>query len=210
MPETNQTQTRTTNLPNITALRQQHIRTRKDLGNLENKTFEPSSFKYLFLGLVAIIGDSVDWLSLTGFGYIVSIFVDIIVGIILIFGGMSAKAQIQRKKEMVANLQKSVEQMMRRVTRIRRYYAKGLKFARKIPRLGKVALALRKARIVVTRSPVMKTLIAVGFDFIPLWELAPWRTFGVWLTYRDEKKAYEEAIAQIKETQLQATDIANE
>ena len=162
----------------------------------------PSKLKYFFFGFIAFFADIVDVAAaLTGIGIVFSLIVDIVVAPILFFAGWNANSRIKAIRKSADNIHIHIEKLGRRIIQIRNIYARSLRLARKIPVLRKsvrkVALAIRSARLKMARNPLFKNVAAITADLVPYLDLMPWRTVAIYLTYRDEKKSYEEILENV-------------
>lgn len=175
----------------------------------------PSKAKYGFLYTLAVIGDLVDLAGLTGIGLILVWAVKLIISPILFLSGISANRRIKDMNGFQENINASVAHITRKVQTYTRRYLQVIKFSRKTGILKKpirrAALKIAKTRKAVARNPLVKNALAGVADLIPMLDLLPWRTLGVYLMYRDEKKTYletkntlpEYAIAKAEEVQAE-------
>ena len=161
----------------------------------------PSKVKYGAMFLLSGIGDIVDLANLTGAGIAVSIIVDIIVGFLLFVIGWATNTKIKKMSNLSKDLAEKITSIQNRITSIRNTYATAIKTGRKLRMLRKpirvVAKSLGKVRKVIFRNPLLKNVTAIILDFIPYLDLLPWRTVGVYLTYKDEKVTYQQAVKEM-------------
>lgn len=166
----------------------------------------PSKPKYAFLFLVALIGDLVDWLSLTGIGLIVTYLVDIFVGVVLLLAGVRANSKLKAIKKFQDEISQNLAHIERRLVFYAQNYRRALVASRKVKVLRRpvrqIALKISKLIKSVGRNPAMKNMAAIVADLFPFLELVPWRTLSIYLTYRDESKTYEESLPFIEEYAL--------
>lgn len=157
----------------------------------------PSGTLYVFLYGLAIIGDVMDWLTLTGFGAIVSFVVDLFIGAILFFAGRAATNRMEAMNEFQDGLHNKIEQIEKKVVAYRNAYARILKASRKIKVLRKpvrkLVLRFAKLRRSVTRGPLGRTVASIIADLVPILDLMPWRTINIYMMKRDEMRAFQEA-----------------
>ncbi len=154
----------------------------------------PSRLKYGFLFSLSIIGDLVDLAGLTGIGLILVWLVKLIVSPILFFAGFGASSRVGAMNKFYGEIQQDIAGLTRKMMFYSRMYARALRFSRKTGILKKpirrAALKIGAARKAIIRSPALKMGAAGVADLMPGLDLFPWRTIGVYLAYRDEKKTY--------------------
>ena len=157
----------------------------------------PSGALYFFLYLLAIIGDILDWLTLTGFGAIISFIVDLFIGAILFFAGRGARDRIKDMNVFQDSLHQQIQKIERKVIAYRNAYAKVLRASRKIKFLRKpvrkLALRFSRLRKSVARSPYGRTIAAIVADLIPILDLMPWRTINIYMMKKQEMMAFQDA-----------------
>ena len=163
-----------------------------------NRTVKPpSGTLYALLYTLAIIGDVLDWLTLTGFGAIVSFIVDLFIGAILFFAGRAAKNRMEAMNEFQDSLHKHIQNLERKIVAYRNAYARIIKTSRKIKILRKpvrkIALRLSRLRKSIARSPLGKTVASVIADLVPILDLMPWRTINIYYMKKAEMQAFQEA-----------------
>ena len=167
----------------------------KQIDNLK----APSKLKYFFFGILAFMADIVDVIAaFTVIGIILSFVVDLIVAPILFMAGFGANSRIKAMNNTIENMERYITRLGREVTRIRTIYAQAYKASRYIPGLRRIirrsALAFRAVRLKTIRNPLFKNAAAIAADLVPYLDIVPWRTVALYLTYKDEKKTYEEAM----------------
>jgi hypothetical protein len=190
---------------------------RRELDEIKDASKEvkpPSKLKYASLFVMSASLDIVDWLGLTGIGLILTYALKIVFAPILFMAGWGANSRIKEMNKFKSKAFAHIEAIEKRIIFYARNYQRALKLARRYKFLRKpvrkVALriararktAVRKVGQIVSRNPLMKNMAAIIADFIPLIDIIPWRTLGIYLTYRDEKKTFEE-------TQPVAEELAN-
>jgi hypothetical protein len=174
-----------------------------DVVHQEGKAYgKPSRFKYFVLFLLASIVDLLNLLTLTGFGYAISVIVSVVITIIMYllfwFTNGKQKRANEYQQKIVAftqELQKNIAHLERRTVQITRLAGK---FSNnKIIKKLKPVKALRKgaAKIlkVTRRNPMTKFLGSAIANMIPILDLFPWQIIGVYLSYRDERETYADA-----------------
>ena len=170
----------------------------REVQDTANRTVKPpSGTLYALLYTLAIIGDILDWLTLTGFGAIVSFIVDLFIGAILFFAGRAAKNRMEAMNEFQDSLHKHIQNLERKIVAYRNAYARIIKTSRKIKILRKpvrkIALRLSRLRKSIARSPLGKTVASVIADLVPILDLMPWRTINIYYMKKAEMQAFQEA-----------------
>lgn len=157
----------------------------------------PSKFKYGALFALAGFADIVDLAELTGIGIILVWAVKLIVSPILFFAGFGANTRVKAMSQFQEGVGANIAELTQQAQTYARRYTTAIKFSRKTGILKKpvrkMALKITKARTVIMRNPAVKNGIAVIADLVPFLDLLPWRTIGIYLAYRDEKKTFLEA-----------------
>jgi len=185
-----------------------HARGRqRELNEFETATKDtvkpPSKLKYGGLFALAGFADIVDLAELTGIGIILAWAVKLIVSPILFFAGFGANARVKAMSQFQESVGANIAELTQRAQTYARRYTAAIKFSRKTGILKKpvkrMALKVAKARKAVMRNPAVKNGVAVVVDLVPLLDLLPWRTIGIYLAYRDEKKTYLETQEVIPE-----------
>lgn len=180
----------------------------------------PSKLRYGFLYSLAITGDLVDLAELTGIGLILVWLVKLIVSPILFYAGVDANSRVKAMGRLQEEINKNIAQITRRVETYTRRYMTAIKFSRKTGILKKpvrkIALKVARGRKAILRNPLIKNALAGFADLIPIIDLLPWRTFGVFLMYRDEKSTFLEAMEALpdyisaKTEEIQAAEALTE
>lgn len=182
---------------------------------LDNSAFEknvaditpPKKGKYVFAATLAIIGDIVDLLDITGIGEIVTLIVDFIIDPLLIWLGIKMNKEVKKKEQsskglnsMIEGMNKKIEGYRNAIQTVRNAPGKLARFKKSGQKI-KVGLKLKKPKAVTKKGVLGKILAAIGIDMIPLAELYPARTHSVWSSYKTEKAAYEESLDTIRHYQ---------
>jgi|SRR3989344_6453578 len=157
--------------------------------DLEKYQNPPRWPKFALLYFVAGLADLIDLAGLTGFGWFLSVAFDIFADTIIFLFARGAR----NKAKHLSYLQEKLPMMVETVSK---RYLSGLKSARKmtknIPALRSVVnragLLVAKAR----NSPIGKQILAMTLDLIPILEVLPFRTLGIYLLWRDEKNTYKD------------------
>jgi len=185
-------QQRINSAPYINKLRTQELHSQKSIEKKRAELRHPSTVKYLFLGIVSLIGDIVDLAGITGVGIAVTMVVDIFVGIILAIGGIHTRGKLEKFNKETQSLSAYAQLAEKRLLQARKTYMRVIKLSRKVKLLRapvrKVVLSISKMRRaakklvkVTLKSPLFRKAGAIGLDLIPLVELVPWRTISVGL-----------------------------
>lgn len=169
-----------------------------------NETVKPpSGTLYFSLYVLAITGDVLDWLTLTGFGAAISFVVDLFIGAILFFAGRAAKNRIEAMNTFQDSLHQQIQKLERKILAYRNAYAKVLRASRKIKFLRKpvrkLALRFAKLRRSVVRSPYGRTIASIVADLIPILDLMPWRTINIYMMKKQEMMAFQDAQNMVPE-----------
>jgi hypothetical protein len=170
----------------------------KEVQDTANRVVKPpSGILYFFLYLLAGIGDVLDWLTLTGFGAIISFIVDLFIGAILFFAGRAARDRMKAMNEFQDSLHQHIQNIERKILAYRNAYAKILRASRKVKILRKpvrkLALRFAKLRKSITKSPLGRTVAAIIADLIPILDLMPWRTINIYMMKKAEMLAFQDA-----------------
>ena len=175
-----------------------------EIKDIAKKTVRPpSGGTYAFLYGLAILGDLIDLLDLTGIGALISFIVDLFIGAILFFTGRAARDRMRSMNEFQDSLHGHIERLEKKIVAYRNAYARILRVSRKVKILRKpvrkLALKLSRLRKSVVRSPLGRTMAAAGLDLVPFLGLVPWRTWSIYMLRRDEMRAFEEAQSMLPE-----------
>lgn len=164
----------------------------------EGRSFHsPSKLKYAFLFVIAAAIDIVDLADLTGIGIIISKIVSIggtaiICFIFWLTDGKVKRAQVYSDDALIALMewQQTVSQYSRLAMQ-----ASGV--LRKIPGLKRVARSIPRAMVklrrIARRNPLTKVLIGGAINLVPWLAIVNLMVFWIYLSYRDEKKTFQEA-----------------
>ena len=180
---------------------QDHIRQAIDA--TEEEVRHPSEMKYHFMMTLAIILDIIDWLEITGIGLIVTYALKIVFTPTLYLYGRHASNRIKVMSELSKSLEQRISHIRRRMYSYANRYRFAANIGRKIPglakHLNKLEGSAKRIGQTVARNPAFKNTAAIIADYIPLLDLLPWRTLGVYLAFKDEKKTYEETKPTVEE-----------
>lgn len=187
------------------ALQQENYQTEQQLIDFHNegiKYSHPSYAKYGIVSLLGLITESTDFLDLIGIGVVVSkpsaLFFTFI--IFLIFWLTNTRQK--RADDYVGKAEELVETVTANLAHIERRAFQAAKIARRFG-AKRFAARIRISSRLVRRNPLFKFVAAGTANLIPFIAVFPWVLLGIYLSYRDEKKSYQNA----RET---ATEIADQ
>ncbi len=144
----------------------------------EGKSFKhPSRLKYGVLFPLAAIVDVIDFAEFTGVGYFVAKIISVLCSVLIftIFWFTGTKHQKARDyKDKTKNLLETAGKNTAHTARI-------------VMRTEKIA------QYVPGASGLVKFVLSAIANIVPVVDLLPWMVIGVYLSYRDEKKTYENA-----------------
>lgn len=157
----------------------------------------PSGMLYAFLYILAIVGDILDWLTLTGIGAVISFAVDLIIGPILFLAARAAKSRMEAMSQFQDSLHQQIQNIERKIIAYRNAYARILKASRKVKILRKpvrkIALRFSRLRKSAMKSPLGRTLASIIADLVPILDLMPWRTINIYMMKKQEMQVFQEA-----------------
>ena len=157
----------------------------------------PSGTLYAFLYGLSIIGDALDWLTLTGIGAIVSFIVDLFIGAILFFAGRAARSRMEAMGGFQDSLHQQIKNIETKIQAYRNAYARILRVSRKVKILRKpvrrIALRFSRLRKSVMKSPLGRTVASIIADLVPILDLVPWRTINIYYMKKAEMQAFLDA-----------------
>jgi hypothetical protein len=166
---------------------------------------KPSSRKYHRMMTLAITLDVLDWLELTLVGIIITYALKIIFTPVLYFYGRNANTHIKGMADVKEILEEKISHIRRKMYSYINRYKFATKMIRKSARLGrhlaKFEGSAKKIGQSITRLPGLRNLWMIIADYVPILDLLPWRTLGVYLTYRDELKTFNETQPTLEEYQ---------
>jgi len=170
---------------------------------------KPSYLKYSFLFIIAAVIDIVDLADLTGIGIIISKIVTIGGTGIIYFTLWLTDGRMRKAHKLTDDLETAIADAQQKVARASRLAVRTAKVMRRIPGMKglarKIPRAMVKIRRVARGNPLAKALIGGTINLVPFLAIINLMVVWVYLSYRDEKKAFkyaressEEAIRQIE------------
>ena len=177
--------------------RNQQRETREVQDSAERIVKPPSGTLYAFLYGLSVIGDALDWLTLTGFGAIISFIADLFIGVILFFAGRAARSRMEAMGEFQDSLHQQIKNIETKIQAYRNAYARILRASRKVKILRKpvrkIALRLSRLRKSAMKSPLGRTIASIVADLVPILDLMPWRTINIYMMKKQEMRAFQDA-----------------
>ena len=177
--------------------RGQQRETREVQDLAKNTVKPPSGTLYAFLYGLAIIGDVVDWLTLTGIGAVISFVVDLFIGAILFFAGRAARSRMEAMGQFQDSLHQQIRNVETKIQAYRNAYARILRVSRKVKILRKpvrkIALRFSRLRKSAMKSPLGRTVSSIIADLVPILDLMPWRTINIYMMKKQEMLAFQDA-----------------
>lgn len=157
----------------------------------------PSYLKYGFLFAVAGIIDIVDVADVTGIGIIISKIVSIVGTVIIHLVLFLSNGKAKRAHQYGENLEASVAAFGAQTARIDQAVLRGAKTLGKITGMKGLSRRARLARIKIKKfarkNPLTKALIGGALNLVPFLAIINLMIFWVYMSYRDEKNAYQQA-----------------
>lgn len=177
------------------ALDQERYQTEQQLIDFHNEGINfghPSYIKYGIVSLLGLITESTDFLDLIGVGMVVSkpVAFFITAFIFLIFYLTNTKQK--NAEDYVGRAEEVVEVVAANLAHIERRAFQAAKIARRFG-ATRFAARIRISSRLVRRSPLFKFAGAGMANLIPFLAVFPWVLLGIYLSYRDEKKSYQNA-----------------
>ncbi len=160
----------------------------------------PSSGRYVLALYYAIILDVLDIVEdiadISIVGILFTIVIDIILDLPLIWLGFSSSRDLKKIGMAEAGITEKINAIRQRIMNYRSRYALILRASRKVNVLRKPARAVARkfkaTRRIITKSVLGRFIWTAGADLIPIIDLIPFRTWGVYSSHKQHKKAYEE------------------
>ena len=193
------------------ALEQESYQTEQQLIDFYNEGVQykhPSYIKYGIVSLLGLITESTDFLDIVGLGVMVSkpvsLFITFIIFIIFWL--------TNTKQKNANNYVKSAEEMIKAVTanlaHLERRAFQAAKIARRFG-AGRFAARIRISSRLVKSNPLFKFVAAGAANLVPLLAFFPWVLLGIYLSYQDEKKSYQNASETAGEIAQQIPEVQN-
>lgn len=187
---------------------QQLNRTIEEAGQFNH----PSFLKYGFLFAVAGIMDIVDVLDVTGIGIIISKIVSIGGTAIIYLVLWLTNGKIKKAEKYGDDLAASMAAFQTQAAQAERFAMRASKTLGKIPGLrglaGQIPANIGKLKGIAKKNPFTKILIGGAINLIPFAAIINLMVFWVYMSYRDEKNAYQQAkeaavsaVEQVEQTQ---------
>ena len=165
---------------------------------------KPSLLKYSFLFTVAGVIDVVDFLDLTGVGIIIAKIVSIAGTGIIYFTLWLTDSRYKKAHELIGNLEEAILDVQQKVARASSFAMKSSKFLRKVPGMKglarKIPRTMVRVRRLARKNPLTKVLIGGAINLVPFLAMLNLMIVWIWLSYRDEKKAFKQARETSEET----------
>ncbi|OGM98343.1 MAG: hypothetical protein A2915_04535 [Candidatus Yanofskybacteria bacterium RIFCSPLOWO2_01_FULL_41_34] len=179
-----------------------------DFHNEGAKYGHPSYAKYSIVSLLGLITESTDFLDLIGIGIVVSkpvaLFLTFVIFLIFWFTNTKQK----RAGDYAGKAEEMVEAVTANLAHIERRAFQAAKIARRFG-TKRFAARIRISSRLVRRNPLFKFASAGVANLIPFLAVFPWVLLGIYLSYRDEKKSYQNARETAGEIAEQIPELQN-
>lgn len=193
------------------ATEQERYQTEQQLIDFHNEGVRyghPSYAKYGIVFLLGLITESTDFLDLLGIGIVVSKPVALFFTSVIFLIFWLTNTKQKNAEDYVGKAEEIVETVTANLAHIERRAFQGAKIAR---RLGatRFAARIRISSRLIKRNPLFKFAGAGVANLVPFLSVFPWVLLGIYLSYRDEKKSYQNARETAGEIAEQIPELQN-
>ena len=193
------------------ATEQELYQTEQQLIDFHNEGIQyghPSYIKYGIVTLLGLITEGTDFLDLIGIGVLVSKPVALFLTAVIFLIFWLTNTKQKGADDYVAKAEELVEAVATNLAHIERRAFQTAKIAR---RLGatRFAARIRISSRLVRSNPLFKFAAAGVANLIPFLAVFPWVLLGICLSYRDEKKSYQNAHETAREIAEQIPEVQN-
>ena len=193
------------------ALDQERYQTEQQLIDFHNEGIKyghPSYVKYGIVSLLGLITESTDFLDLVGVGILVSKPVALFITFIIFLIFWLTNTKQKNADDYVGKAEEMVETIATNLAHIERRAFQTAKLARRFG-AKRFAARIRISSRLVKRNPLFKFAAAGAANLIPFVAVFPWVLLGIYLSYKDEKKSYQNARETAGEIAEQVPELQN-
>lgn len=155
----------------------------------------PSYFKYWILMSIAASIDIVDTFDVSGISLIITRFFSIACYGLMIAILWFTNTKLKKAQEYTKNLEKEVVRIQQNIQQASRMAMATARTLRRVPGGRTIARQIPRTLVRIRRAarknPITKVLISAGVDLIPFVAILNLAVVWVYLSYRDEKKMYQ-------------------
>lgn len=190
---------------------QERYQTEQQLIDFHNEGVQyghPSYIKYGIVSLLGLITESTDFLDITGIGMVISKPVALFITFIIFLIFWLTNTKQKRADDYVGKAEEMVEAITVNLAHIERRAFQAAKIARRIG-ATRFAARIRINSRLVRRNPLFKYAAAGAANLIPFLAVFPWVLLGIYLSYRDEKKSFQNARKTAGEIAEQIPELNN-
>ena len=198
-------------IANELADQQEYYQTEQQLIDFHNEGIKyghPSYVKYGIVSLLGLITESTDFLDLIGIGMVISKPTALLLTFIIFLIFWLTNTKQKKADNYVGRAEKMVEAVTANLAHIERRAFQAAKLARRFG-AKRFAARIRISSRLVRRNPLFKFLAAGAANLIPFIAVFPWVLLGIYLSYRDEKKSYQNAQETASEIAEQIPELQN-
>ncbi len=178
-----------------------------DLAEAGEDYIKPSFFKFFVLGSIAITADIVDLiLYLTGVGAFISFFISMIFLALLALIVWFTDTRFKRAQDYIKFIETEAPRLAGQIeSTLLKLSRRAVRYGTKLERAGFTQAGTKLTQVgarvsrFAKKNPLTKILLLGAADIVPVLELLPLNSISIYLTYRDEKKTYDEAHAASRE-----------
>ena len=113
-------------------------------------------------------------------------------------------SRYKKAHELIGNLEEAILDVQQKVARASSFAMKSSKFLRKVPGMKglarKIPRTMVRVRRLARKNPLTKVLIGGAINLVPFLAMLNLMIVWIWLSYRDEKKAFKQARETSEET----------
>lgn len=193
------------------ALDQERYQTEQQLIDFHNEGIKyghPSYVKYGIVSLLGLITESTDFLDLIGIGMVISKPVSLFLTFVIFLIFWLTNTRQKGADNYVGKAEKVVEAITANLAHIERRAFQAAKIARRFG-ATRFAARIRVSSRLIRRNPLFKFAVAGAANLIPFLAVFPWVLLGIYLSYRDEKKSYQNARETATEIAEQIPELQN-
>lgn len=211
MAEIFENETENEDIANQLADQQEYYQTEQQLIDFHNEGLQyghPSYVKYGIVFLLGLITESTDFLDLIGVGILISKPVALFITFIIFLIFWLTNTKQKQADDYTGKAEEMVKAVTANLAHIERRVFQAAKIARRFG-AKRFAARIRISSRLVRRSPLFKFAAAGAANLIPFVAVFPWVLLGIYLSYRDEKKSYQNARETASEIAEQIPELQN-
>ena len=168
----------------------------------------PSYVKYTIVSLLGLITESTDFLDLIGIGILVSKPISLLLTFIIFLIFWLTNTKQTNANNYAKKAEEVIKTVAANLAHLERRSYQAAKSARRL-RAGRLAARIRISPRFVKSNPLFKFTAAAVANLIPFLAVFPWVLLGIYLSYRDEKKSYQNATETATEIARQIPELQN-